>query len=95
MLTSNRTGADTAAMPDTHGDGDFAGTPTVGSAGTDADTTAPDWDYENGNLAAAPASRNTSSGLAVVTGSGSQGLDYDSVFFPWQTGTRGGQVHGI
>ena len=82
-------------MPDAHRDRDFAGTPTAWSAGTDADTDAPDWDYQNGNLAAAPASGNAGSGHAVATESGSQGLDYDSVFFLWQTGPRGGQVPGI
>ena len=65
--------------PDTHGNGDFAGTPTVRSAGTEADTTASDWDDGNGNIAAAPASGNASSGLS--TGSSSPGLDYDSVCF--------------
>ena len=34
MLTSNCTGADTAAPPDTHGYGDFAGTPASGNAGS-------------------------------------------------------------
>ena len=61
--------------------GDLEGllqTSTVWSTGTDADTATPDWDYGNGNPAAAPASGNTSSGVAAT--SGSQGLDYDSVF---------------
>ena len=93
MLSSNHTGADTTAPPNTHRDGDSAGTPTVWSAGTNTATT--DWDYGNGNLAAAPASGNTGSDLAVATGSASQGLDYDSVFFLWQTGPWGGQVPQI
>ena len=46
-----------------------------------ADTATSDWDYGNGNLAAAPASGNAGSGHAVVTGSRSQRLDYDGVFF--------------
>ena len=49
----------------------------------------------NGNLAAAPASGNAGSGIAVADGSGSQILDYDSVFFLWQTRPQGGQVPGI
>ena len=40
-----------------------------------------------------PPSRNAGSGIA--TGSDSQGLDYGSVFFLWQTGSWGGQVPGI
>ena len=37
-----------------------------------------------------PASGNAGSGIAVAAGSGSQGLDDDSVFcFLWQTGPRG------
>ena len=91
----DRTGANTAALPATHGDGDFAGMSTVWSACNDADTATPDWDYGNGNHAAALASGNAGSGLAFATGSGSQGLDYDSVFFLWQTKPRGGQVPRI
>ena len=88
-LASNRTGADTAALPGTHRNGEFAGTSTVWSPGTDADTAAPDRDYGNGNLAAAPTSGNASYSIAVAAGSGSQGLDDDSVFFVWQTGPQG------
>ena len=65
----------------THRYRNFAGVPAVGSAGTDADTATSDWDYGNGNLAATPASGNAGSGLATTTGSRSQRLDYDGVFF--------------
>ena len=82
MLASNPTVADTTAPPGTYRVGDFVGTSTVWSAGTEADTAAPDRDYGNGNLATALASGNAGSGIAAATGSGSQGLDYDSVFFP-------------
>ena len=97
MLTSNRTGADTATPADTHRYRTFVGAPTVRTASTDADTATSDWDYRNGNLAAALASRNAGSNLAVTTGSssGSQRLDYDGVFVLWQTWPRGGQVAGI
>ena len=78
-LTSNRTGADTAAPADTHRYQTFAGAPAVGSAGTDADTDTPNWDYGHANLATALASGNAGSGLAVATGSRSQRLDYDGV----------------
>ena len=93
MLAFNRNGADTAIPPSTHRDGDFAGMSTVKSAGTGANTAAPDRHYGNGNLAVAPASGNAGSGIAP--GFDSQGLDYDSVFFLWQPGPRSGQVPGI
>ena len=76
MLASNGTGVDTAAPAGTHRDGHFSGTFTLWSAGTDADTATPDWDYGSRNPAAAPSSGNA--GSCVATGSGSQGLDYDS-----------------
>ena len=68
---------------------------TVNSAGTGADTAAPDRHYENQKLVATPASGNADSCIAAAPASGSQGLDYDSVFFLWQTGPRGGQVLAI
>ena len=55
----------------------FAGTSTVTRTDTGADTAIPDRHYGNGM----PASGNAGSGIAAVAGSGSQGLDYDSVFF--------------
>ena len=95
MLASNRSGADTATPAGSHRDGDLAGTSTVNSTDTGADTAAPDSHYGNGNLAAALASGNADSGITAAPGSGSQGLDYDSMFFLWQTGPLGGQVPGI
>ena len=88
-FTSNRTGSDTATLADTHGYRTFAGAPAV----TDADTS--DWQYGHENLATVLASGNAGSGLAVMTGSDSQRLDYDGVFFLWQTAPRGEQVPGI
>ena len=85
MLASYRIGADTATPHGAHRDGDLAGTPW----------NALDRHYRNGNLAAEPASGNSDSGIAAAPGSGSQRLDYDSVFFLWQTGPWGGQVPGI
>ena len=79
-------------QPMPHGYRDFAGVPAVRKV---ADTATSDWDYRNGNPAAAPAPGNAGSGLAVATGSRLQRLDYDSVFLVWQTGPCGGQVPGI
>ena len=95
MLASNRTGADTpappsadtAAPPGAHRDGDLAGTSTLKAPALAP--TQPPRHYGNGNLAAAPASGNADSGIAAGPGSGSQGLDYDSVFFLWQNRTTG------
>ena len=84
-LTFNRTGADTAARPiPTEMEILLERLLSDWSAGTDTNTAAPDRDYGNGDLAAAPA-----------VASGSQRLDYDSVFFLWQTGPWCGPVPGI
>ena len=87
--TSHRTGADTAAPAEAYGVGDFAETTTVRSADSAADTAAPNWHGGSGSLVAAPASGDVGYGLAGVTGSCSEGLEYDSVFFLWQVGPRG------
>ena len=84
-FTSNRTGADTAAPAETHGVTDLAETTTVRSAGPDADTAAPDWDYGNGSLVAAPASGDASYGATIMVQS-SQGRIW------W--GVRGGIAEG-
>ena len=81
----------TTPPPRTHRDGYFTGMSAVWST----DIAALDQDYGNGNLAAAHASGNTGSSIAVTTGSGSQRLEYNCVFFLWYTGSWGRQVPQI